>query len=605
MSDVGVIYYADAVINLYRKNLDLSVPFWKGLNSFQILYKRLSKLNIASSVLLLPEQLCEAFSILAKETNIEIISFDTSKIIEKPYGLNQQHWGLENSSNNDSWYGEAFAKVFEKKNWQAAILIPLTNLLIDANEVADNLNLYLQEGFEVCLAEERIPGAEWAIFNRDLILGLYKSHPEIMTARGALYWAIKKPLYPFRVGSFHCPRIRPSINANLRLNSLRALNCYREAAPDNFDSPDFSYGDFVNNSGWEKAYLDYAPLQINIEPSSFCNASCDGCPNANLKREKCCLSAKLFEKAISDIQDKDMRIVFSGIGEPLLNNELKEMLKMTSDFCTTLQTSLQIMPDEDFPYEYLDHIRISVDADIESGFKRIRKGCSWQNIENFIEKASVLKVTYDTKFPEIGLDFLRRGISEADILPFLKKWKKICKPVFKSDFFTWPYDTKPSKISWYQISGQSEYCGSSKNTSTVSFEPFKRRPCRNAFSLTILSNGRVTGCPFDAEGEKFCLGNLKDNTLMEIWKSSVAREWRLGHLENWIATPAARNDEQTSGWIATDCCAVSPLSLAYAQQLPQSSICGASSARNDGLTSGINFNKDCYCKNCHDWYKMT
>ena len=105
MSDVGVIYYADAVINLYRKNLDLSVPFWKGLNSFLILYKRLTKLNKAGSVLLLPEQLCEAFSFLAKETNTEIISFDTSKILEKPYGLNQQHWGLENSSNNDSWYG--------------------------------------------------------------------------------------------------------------------------------------------------------------------------------------------------------------------------------------------------------------------------------------------------------------------------------------------------------------------------------------------------------------------------------------------------------------------------------------------------------------------
>jgi radical SAM protein with 4Fe4S-binding SPASM domain len=549
MSNVGVIYYADAVINLYRKNVDLSVPVWNELNSFQILYRRLKRLNIAGSVLLLPEQLCKAFSILAEQTQTDIISFNTSQILEKPYGLNQQHWGLENSSNNDSWYGEAFAKVFEKYDWQAAILIPLTNLLVDANDVDENLNLYLQEGFEVCLAEERIPGAEWAIFNRDLILGLYRSHPEIMKARGALYWAVKKPLYPFRVGSYHCPRIRPSINANMRLNSLRALNCYREVAPDNFDSPDFSYGDFINNSGWEKAYLDYAPLQINVEPSSFCNANCDGCPHSELKRDKCNLSAELLERAITDIEDKDMRIVFSGIGEPLLNTELKEMLKMTSGFCTTLQTSLQVMPDDDFPYEAVDHIRISIDADVKSSFGRLRKGCSWQNIEDFIEKHSEIKSSFDKRFPEIGLDYLRRGASEADILPFLKKWKKLCKPVFKGDFFRWPYDEKPDKISWYQISGQSAFCGSSENTSTVSFEPFKRRPCKNAFDLTILSDGRVTGCPYDAEGNYFYLGNLKDNSLMEIWNSQIASNWREKHLL-------------------------------------------------------IKLNKDCYCKNCHDWYNM-
>ena len=321
MSDVGVIYYADAVINLYRKNVDLSVPVWNELNSFQILSRRLAKLNIAGSVLLLPEQFCEAFTFLASESKTDIVSFDAAKILEKPYGLNQQHWHLENNSGNDSWYGAGFAEVFERFNWKTAVLIPLTNLLIDAKEVQESLNLYFNEGFEICLAEERIPGAEWAILDRDLILGLYKSHPEIMTARGALYWAVKKPLYPFKVGSYHCPRIRPSINANLRLNSLRALNCYRKTASNNFDSPDFSYGDFINNSCWEKAYLDYAPVQINVEPSTFCNASCEGCPNLVLKRKKGNLSAELFEKAVSDIDDKDMRIVFSGAGEPLLNSE--------------------------------------------------------------------------------------------------------------------------------------------------------------------------------------------------------------------------------------------------------------------------------------------
>ena len=548
MPDVGVIYYADGLINLYRNNIDLSVPVWNGLCSFQILYNRLSRLNVAGSVLLLPNQLYGVFSSFLGNSKIDVISFDTSEIIEKPYALNQQHWFLENNSGNDTWYGAAFAKVFEKYNWKFAVLVPLTNLLIDANDLAESIDLYFREGFEVSFAEERILGAEWAIFDRDLILGLNKTHPEIMACRGALYWALRKPLYPFKVGAYNCPRIRPSISANLRLNSLRALNCYRSITFENFDSPDFSYGDFIYNLGWEIPYVDYAPIQINIEPSSFCNAKCIGCPNTTLKRTKCFLPLETLEKAIKDISDRDMRIVFSGLGEPLLNKDINNIIRTTSNFCSTLQTSLQIMPDANFPYEALDHIRISIDSDTKNGFERVREGCSWENIENFIEKCSCLKVSYETKFPEIGLDYLRRGVSETDILPFLKKWREVCVPVFKGDFFRWPYDTKPEKISWYQISGQADYCGNSKNTSSVNFEPAKRRPCRNAFELTLLSNGDVTACPFDAEGSCFKLGNIKDNTLMEIWNSSLAKVWRKKHLEK-------------------------------------------------------SFDHNSYCNNCHDWYK--
>jgi radical SAM protein with 4Fe4S-binding SPASM domain len=131
----------------------------------------------------------------------------------------------------------------------------------------------------------------------------------------------------------------------------------------------------------------------------------------------------------------------------------------------------------------------------------------------------------------------------------MRKWQKICKPVFKDEFFRWPYKSKPDKISWYQISGQSSYCGITENTSTVDFEPAKRRLCRNAFSLNVLSDGRVTACPFDVEGEYSLLGNIKESTLLEIWQSSIAKTWRDNHFFT-------------------------------------------------------NFNKVCYCKKCHDWYKI-
>lgn len=531
MSDVGIIYYADGVKNLYRSPVDLTAPIVGGLSAFQILSKRLSNIHVSGSVLLVPDFSATDFAPLAKSAGTELIRFSLAETIEKPYSLNQQHWAIEDGSGNDSWLGSAFAAVFQQKDWETAILIPLTNMLIDPSDVGESLELHYREGFEVTLVAERIPGAEWAIFDRDLILGLNRSNPEVMTARGALYWAIQKPLYPFKVGTYHSPRIRPRLSVNLRLNSQRALNCFKQVAHDDFATSAFSYGRFLSDSGWEKAYAAYAPLQINVEPSSLCGASCNNCPNALIKRQKGLLSANAFVRAISDIEDKDARIVFSGIGEPLLNPELNFMLEQTSGFCTTLQTSLQKMPDSSFPYKSVDHIRISMDSDTKRGFESLRSGCSCENITGFIDQMAEMKTDYCAVRPEIGLDYLRRGCSEADIMPFMKKWRAVCRPVFKNDFFRWPYDSKPDKISWYQISGEASYCGKIKNTSSVDFEPVKRRPCRNAIlSLTVLSDGTVTGCPFDAEGDCCALGNITENTLLEIWKSEKAEAWRQSHL---------------------------------------------------------------------------
>ena len=61
MSDFGVIYFVDGLKNLYRKDVDLSLPIWNGLNSFQILHNRLSQLKTAGSVLLLPQPLGDVF----------------------------------------------------------------------------------------------------------------------------------------------------------------------------------------------------------------------------------------------------------------------------------------------------------------------------------------------------------------------------------------------------------------------------------------------------------------------------------------------------------------------------------------------------------------
>ena len=79
--------------------------------------------------------------------------------------------------------------------------------------------------------------------------------------------------------------------------------------------------------------------------------------------------------------------------------------------------------------------------------------------------------------------------------------------------------------------------GQEKKTSTVNFEPVRRRICKNAvLGLWILSNGDVTVCPWDLEG-KMAIGNVLNNNLKEIWKSEKAKNFRKSHICGTLSEP--------------------------------------------------------------------
>lgn len=427
--------------------------------------------------------------------------------------------------------GAAFAQVVEETSWATAIVMPLINLLIEPSSVFSSLDLHKREGFDFCCAEERLCGAAWYIFEADLLKGLLRSHEDLMWARGGLSWALRKPLYPFKAGAYHCPRIRSAIAVDMRLNSMRALYTLANARSGNFAAPDFSYEEWLYSSLWEQYYTDFSPLIINVEPTNNCNADCYGCVNKQMQRERSQLSYQTFAALIAEFRKgDDCRWVFSGMGEPLLNPELHRMITLAAPFSSMLITSLQKMPAGDFPYDALDHIRISTDALEAESFEKLRPGCSWSNIENFLNLARPQKLADPQGFPEIGITMVRHAETELQVQPFINYWKQVAKPIYRENFFRWPFDLPPDRVQWYQILGEASFNNSRARTSKVDFTPVRRRPCRNALlSATVLSDGSVTVCPYDFEGRQV-FGNLKENTLREIWNSEKYCSFRRRHL---------------------------------------------------------------------------
>ncbi|HNX76931.1 MAG TPA: SPASM domain-containing protein [Candidatus Rifleibacterium sp.] len=538
----GIIFYVDGLKNLYRSNFPLHEPVFQGLSALEILVNRCKIRGLPGQMLLLiPDR--EEYAPLAKlaeHLGLGVCRFDLTRVQEKPVMLQQQHWGLEDDTGNDTWVGAAFAAAVSEKSWSTAFLMPLTNLLIDTRAVCESLKLHQREAFDVTVATELLCGAGWHIFSADLLNGLMNSHPDLMWARGGLAWAIRKPLYPFKVGSYHCPRIRPALQVDMRLNSWRAAHTIGAAHCKNFAVSEFSYESWLETSDWAAKFCDYAPLVLNVEPANICNATCYGCVYPLMQRQKLMMTPDVFARVLEGWRPgDDCRWVFSGMGEPMLNPFLPKMLTAVSGFNTMLITSLQKLPGDEFPFSALDQIRISTDSLSDDGFLARRPGCSWKNIEAFLNMAKVRKRAEPDRFPDVGVSCLRTDKTDGQMQAFINYWKQVVRPVFRENFFRWPFDQQPEPIQWYQILGEAVYCGARPKTSRVDFKPVRRRPCRHAMlGVTVLSDGRVTICPYDYDG-KFAFGDVKSLPLKEIWQSDVARAFRAEHLARQFVEDSA------------------------------------------------------------------
>lgn len=532
-----MIFFVSGLVPLYRKAIDPATPINAGSGALEILHRRLKgRSGISGQALVMPESMRNSeLQRQAAGLGIERFFFADEKVVEKPVSLRQQRWGIEDDSGCEEWVGAAFALPLEKMRWSEVIIVPLENLLVDANAVQKSLRLYFQEGFEICFSTERQPGANWTIISAEVLKALALNHDDLMWARGGLAWALRKPLYPFNVGFYHCPRTRARINVDLRLNRHCTFEVFKRTVDSEFSSPAFSYERWLDESGWEQKYCDQQPETIVVEPSAMCQASCLGCPHNGMDRRQGLMPVGTFKKILESLDVSESRWVFSGCGEPLLNPALSDMISEVSRAPVMLVTSLQRMPAEGFCFSGIDQLRISVDALESQGFEANRPGCSWKNVEAFIADSAVRKAASPDYFPELGVTMVRHSKTEEMILPFLNYWKKVAKPVFSELYFKWPFDIAPDKMQWFQILGENSFLGKIEKTGKIDFTPVKRRVCRHAvLSTTILWDGSVTLCPFDTEG-RMAIGNVNRQSLIDIWQSNLARQFRKAHLQHDFA----------------------------------------------------------------------
>lgn len=270
------------------------------------------------------------------------------------------------------------------------------------------------------------------------------------------------------------------------------------------------------------------PIRFNIEPTNYCNLSCSMCPR-ELNRPFGYMDVSLFQKIIDEsiLYEKRLIITVNKDGEPLLHPELPKMIKYAKDKKAAHKINFYtngILLSETKSLELinsgLDTIHISIDAFSKGTYKKIKNIQKLEVVEENVKRLVGLKKKLRSKAPLVIVKIIHTPDTQSEIKPFINKWKDIADFVEIGEFHTWDGTLN----------------GSSSFNPNNSPNGINRYPCTFLwYNPVILWDGRVTTCCVDYQG-KGIIGDIKENTLAEIWQGDALQKIRRAHLEGLYNT---------------------------------------------------------------------
>lgn len=265
------------------------------------------------------------------------------------------------------------------------------------------------------------------------------------------------------------------------------------------------------------------PLRLNIEPTNYCNLSCSMCPR-ELNRSLGYMDINVFQKIIDEsiLYGKRLIITINKDGEPLLHPELSHMVKYAKDKKAAYKINFYtngILLTEEKSLELiksgLDTLHISIDAFTKETYRKIKNSQKLEVVEENVKRLVVLKKRLQSKTPLVVVKIIQTPDTQNEIKPFVHKWKDIADFIEIGEYHNWDGTISSSNLS---------------NTNELS-NGSNRYPCTFLwYNPVILWDGMVTTCCVDYQG-KGIIGDLKENTLAEIWQGNILQKLRRAHLE--------------------------------------------------------------------------
>jgi radical SAM protein with 4Fe4S-binding SPASM domain len=290
----------------------------------------------------------------------------------------------------------------------------------------------------------------------------------------------------------------------------------------------------------KKIFLLYPLKHITIEPTNLCNLRCLFCTQSISSRPKGIMGIKEFKKIVSLLPGSIKEIQFHFAGEPVLNKDLPEMIRIIKE--KNIRTSLSSngnVPIEKYEAIIkagLDILIISLDGATKESYEKYRRGGSFDIVTKNIKKMSGIP----GRKTKIVIQFLVMGHNENQIEEIKKLardlgvdtlWLKSaslnigCSEILENKIF------ENAKLF---LPGNPKYSRYSFENGNL-LNKDKPLSCPWVFRTVIMWNGDVGICCADLEGKVVAGNILKENSFDKIWRSKKYHQIRRAVLRRDLA----------------------------------------------------------------------
>jgi MoaA/NifB/PqqE/SkfB family radical SAM enzyme len=312
--------------------------------------------------------------------------------------------------------------------------------------------------------------------------------------------------------------------------------------------------------------MESGPKVVFIEVTNRCNLLCETCPRTYFQREPLkSLSLQEFI-TIAEQFPRMQRALLHGIGEPLLNQELPEIIKYlkTRDVEVIINSNGTLLTpswQEKLIESGLDQYRCSIDGATDETYARIRGAALLPKLKKGLEGLVETKKRLGVASPQISIwcvatrenlqelpDLLRMAASLGVPEVYMQRMVYFAK---QSDqqygmardelaIFGKDDDTEEKVIREctqlsselgidFLASGGRDPAGSLAAARPADYAPWQAcmRPWTTAY---VTANGNCLPCcisPFATDNyESLILGNLFENSFSEIWNETLYQKFR-------------------------------------------------------------------------------
>lgn len=263
------------------------------------------------------------------------------------------------------------------------------------------------------------------------------------------------------------------------------------------------------------------PNVMNIEPTNACNLRCSCCPRASAAKGVGYMQWEMFARLIDEAADRPQLLMLHLFkdGESFLHPRFFDMLEYAArrQVARTMHLNTNAVCWTDLVIEQLldsglDDITVSLDADCAATFYRLKGVDCYDRVERQVRRFFERRAQRGLKRPFVRVKIMEfEGLPQEEIRTFFSRWEGMADAV--------------------QVTGMHNWSGAIPDLKVTDERAAARFPCALIwYSLVINWNGEAAVCSVDWNTE-ILLGNVKQQTIHQIWNCSKLKELRRAHLE--------------------------------------------------------------------------